>query len=120
MRIEEGVVMYHEWRDWRGQPYRVGPSFWVQQGTLQAGGQNLLELPVGEWVHFEVAAGVGDRATGTWDLTLTLPGQEPKRFEGLRHGSPEFERFTWLGFISNANAKTVFYVDNLDLTNETE
>lgn len=116
MRLEENVVMYHEWRDWRSNPYRVGPSFWVQQGKLQVGGQDLLELPVGEWVHFEVAAGIGPQVTGTWDLAVTLPDQEPQRFEGLANGSPEFQMLTWLGFSSNATEKTVFYLDNLKLT----
>jgi len=116
MRLEEGVVMYHEWRDWRTNPYRVGPSFWVQQGKLQVGGQDLLELPVGEWVHFEVAAGIGPQATGTWDLVVTLPDQAPQRFEGLPNGSPDFQVLTWLGFSSNATEKTVFYLDNLKLT----
>jgi len=120
MRIEEGVVMYHEWRDWRRNPYLVGPSFWVQQGKLQVGGEDLLELPIGQWVHFEVAAGVGEQVTGTWDLTVTLPHQEPQRFEGLQNGSPDFQILTWLGFSSNATEKTVFYLDNLQLDNHPE
>ena len=33
MRVEAGVVMYHEWRD-SSTPYKVGPSFWVKEGQL--------------------------------------------------------------------------------------
>ena len=116
MRIEAGVVMYHEWRD-NARPYRVGPSFWVQEGKLRVGGRELLELPVGQWVHFEVRAGLGSQSTGTWDLIVTLPGQEPQRFSGLKNGSPEWKTLTWLGFSSTATERTVFYLDNLELTN---
>lgn len=77
-----------------------------------------MELPVGEWVHFELMAGLGEESTGTWDLTVTLPGQEPERFQGLRSGSPEFEVLTWLGFSSTADAETAFYLDNFELTND--
>ncbi len=117
MRIEEGVLMYHEWRD-SAAPYRVGPSFWVRDGKLQVWGEDLLELPGGEWVHFEVVAGLGDDSTGTWDLTVTLLGQEPQRFEGLRNGSDDWTTLTWLGFSSMATDVAMYYLDNIELTNE--
>jgi len=50
---------------------------------------------------------------------VTLPGQRPKRFKGLNNGSKKFEKLTWVGFTSNATNKTVFYLDNLELTNKT-
>jgi len=118
MRVEAGVVMYAEWRD-NHSPYRVGPSLWVRGGKLLVGGKPLLDIPAGKWVHFEVAAGLGPQSTGTWDLTVTLPGQPPKRFAKLKNGSPDFKTLTWLGFSSTANAKTIFYLDNLELTNKT-
>jgi len=118
MRVEPGVVMFHEWRDWRTSPYRVGPGFWVEQGNLQVGGQNLIKLPTGEWIHFEVCAGVGPEASGTWELIVTLPGQAPRHFRNLPNGNKNFEFLTWLGFSSMATEKTVFYLDNLKLTPE--
>jgi hypothetical protein len=120
MRIEKGVIMYHEWRDWREPPYRVGPSFWVRGDALLVNDKELLKLPIGQWVQFEVVAGVGGKANGTWDLTVTLPGQPPKRFGGLKNGSAEFKVLTWLGFSSSATEKTVFYLDDFHLTNSEE
>jgi len=116
IRVEEGVVMYTEWRD-NANPYRVGPSIWVRGNELQAGGNTLLELPIGEWVHLEVTAGLGEQSTGTWDLSVVLPGQEPQRFEKLQNGSPEWKTLTWLGFSSSATDTTVYYLDNLELRN---
>jgi hypothetical protein len=108
--------MYHEWRD-NSSPYKVGPSVWVQGGKLHLGGQPVMDIPAGQWVHYEVGAGLGSKATGTWDLVVTVPGQPAKRFEKLKTPSPDFKTLQWLGFSSTANAKTVFYLDNLELTN---
>ncbi len=117
MRIEEGVLLYHEWRDWRSTLYSVGPSFTISGGKLQIAGSTALELPVGQWVHFDVSADLGKGNRGTWNLTVTLPGQEPKRFENLKNGNTSFEELTWLGFVSNATTQTVFYLDNLKIDN---
>jgi hypothetical protein len=118
MRLEPGVVMYHEWRDWREQPYRVGPSFTIRDAKLLVGGQELLALPVGQWFHVEVVAGIGSKSDGTWALILALPGQPPKRFDGLKNGHAEFHVLTWIGFSSTATDKTAFYLDNLEISND--
>jgi hypothetical protein len=113
--VEAGVEFYHEWRD-SSSPYRVGPSLWIVGGKLSVAGKQLAEVPVGQWVHLEVSAGLGDRSTGTWELKVTLPGQAPQTFASLPC-DPQWKRLDWLGFVSNADAKTVFYLDNLLLDN---
>lgn len=118
MRIEDGVRMYHEWRSWDVKPYRVGPSFDVEKGKLLVGGEVLLELPIGEWFHIEITAGVGEQADGAWSLTVTLPGAEPRRFEGLETGSPKFKNLTWVGWSSTATEKAVYYLDNIRIESE--
>ncbi len=116
LRAETGTVMYHEWRD-DANPYRVGPSFRVEQDKLRVVGKVLLELPAGEWVHIAVKAGLGEQSTGTWELTVELPGASPRRFEGLTAGSADSRKLAWLGFVSNATEKTTWYLDNIGLTN---
>ena len=108
-------VFYHEWRD-DAQPYRVGPSLWIRNGELTAGGKKLLDLPADTWVHFEISAALGDASAKTWDLSVTLPGQSAQHFPGLANGSPDWSRLSWLGFVSNATEKTTYYLDNLQLT----
>lgn len=117
LRLENGVEMYCEWRSWDVQPYRVGPSFWVRGGKLLLGGKETMDLPVGVWLHCELAAKVGQDADGKWDLALTLPGAPPRRFDGLATGSPDFANLTWAGWSSMATQKTVFYLDNVKLEN---
>jgi hypothetical protein len=118
LRIERGVSINHEWRDWRNSPYGVGPSFSIVGDAVQAGGKTLLHLPLGQWTHLDVAADLGPKNTGTWTLTVTLPGEPPKTFKDLKNGSTAFEKLTWLGFTSNATDKAVFYLDNLEITNQ--
>jgi hypothetical protein len=119
MRIEDGVQINHEWRDWRSSPYSVGPSFWINGARLHVREKSLLDLPLGQWLHFEVSAKLQNQDVGTWDLKVTLPGGQPMQFSGLNNGSPKFDKLTWLGFTSNATQKTVFYLDNLKILNET-
>jgi hypothetical protein len=45
--------------------------------------------------------------------------ETPMRFEKLKHGRGRMERSDWLGFMSTADHKTMFYLDNLELTNST-
>jgi hypothetical protein len=113
-----GVSINHEWRDWRETPYRVGPSFSILGSTLQIAGKALLSLPAEKWIHFEVAADLGTTDSGTWSLTVTVPGEAPRTFQGLKNGSRTFEKLTWLGFTSNATSRTAFYLDNLEIANE--
>ncbi len=90
----------------------------VVDGKVQVEGEDLLRLPTGQWVHFDVVAGLGSRATGTWDLTITLPNAPPRRFRELECRSKEWKRLDWLGFSSTASDKRVFYLDNMEIIPE--
>ncbi|MBI5819038.1 MAG: right-handed parallel beta-helix repeat-containing protein [Verrucomicrobia bacterium] len=116
IRVEPGAILFHEWRG-EGHPYLVGPSLRISGGKLCVRDKELLAMPTGKWVHFEMSAGLGAQSTGSWDLAVTLPGEPPRRFTGLKNGSPDWKALRWFGFCSTANAKTVFYLDNLKLNN---
>ena len=116
IRVEEGTEFYHEWRD-ASSPYRVGPSLWIVGGKLTVGGKPLAEMPTGQWCHIEIRAGLGAQSTATWDLAITVPGKPPQSFAALPCEA-QWKTLDWLGFVSNADAKTVFYLDNLFLENQ--
>jgi hypothetical protein len=78
----------------------------------------LLDSPPNQWLRIEIVTGLGAQATGTWDLTVTLPGKPPQRFSGLKNGSSDWRQLDWLGVCSNAKQKTVFHLDNIALGNE--
>jgi len=118
VRIGKDVRINHEWRDWRISPYGVGPSFSIDETKLKVAGKTLLELPVDQWVHFEIIAGLGNPSKNKWDMTVTMPAHAAREFKGLKAGNAKFDQLTWVGFTSNATKKTVFYLDNIKLINK--
>ena len=117
IRVGSGVLFNHEWRD-DATPYRVGPTVDIRGGKLSAAGQPLMDLPTDQWIRLEITASMGAQSTGTWDLAVTLPGQPTRRFEKLKNGSPEWKRLEWIGFVSDATEHTVFYLDDIQLSND--
>jgi hypothetical protein len=51
---------------------------------------------------------------GRSDLTVSLPGQVPQRFEKLPC-DPQCRQLEWLEFVSTVTDRAVFYLDNLKL-----
>jgi len=117
LRLGPGARMYHEWREYPGLPYfDTGPSLHIFDRKLTAGKQLLMVLPENQWINFEVSAGHGKQAQDTWHLTITLPGGTPQTFDDLPLGSPgAYKRLTWLGFVSDADADVVYWLDNLSI-----
>lgn len=113
LRLEPGAVFYHEWRD-NVSPYRVGPSLRIEGGQLLVGGKTLMSLPNDSWVRFEIRCVLG---SGVWELTVRQAGRvPPRKFAGLACGSgKEFASLTWWGFVSDADAATTFWLDDLSL-----
>ena len=92
--------------------------FSIDGTRLKVAGKTLLELPVDQWVHFEITAGLGNTSKNTWDMAVTIPGHAVSEFKGLKAGNNKFNQLTWIGFTSNATEKTVFYLDNIKLSNK--
>ena len=72
-------------------------------------------VPVKRWLRLEVVAVLGPDAPRTWTLRLTPKGEPTQEIKGLPFRSPQFDHLGWLGFISNANEATEFYLDELDI-----
>ena len=81
-------------------------------------GVALMDFPADTWVKIEITAVVGTKGPHTFDLTVSVPGQEPQKFEALPFGSNEFTQLTWFGFSSTGNERQTFYVDDLRLNTE--
>ena len=76
-----------------------------------------MEVPSGEWIRFELTAGLGTRADGTWSLTVTLPGAEPRTWRDLPCAAG-WKSVEWLGFVSNSTEAKAFYIDDLAVTRQ--
>lgn len=116
LRVEPSFHLLHEWRD-DSEPYRTGPALSFDQGTISASGKKLTNLPANSWVHVEIEAKLGDQSDATWTCSITLPGQQPQRFEKLPFVSPQMNRLTWLGFISPGKERAKAWLDELEISN---
>ena len=114
LRVDAGAIVQFEWRDWKASPYRTGPRFTIRGGMLEAGDARLA-FPTGGWAHFVITTTLSGSKGGTWSLHVTLPGQSPRQFDNLPFVNPEFDKLNWVGFTSNANNTTAFYLDNFSL-----
>lgn len=110
--LEPKAVFIHEWRT-KGNPYRTGPVLHLQNGRLTGVKGLDVAVPVQKWVRFELSAVIGDAVTGRWDLKVTPEGEATKEFKGLPCRHPDMKTLDWVGFISNADEKTEFYLDDL-------
>ncbi|MBI5834845.1 MAG: right-handed parallel beta-helix repeat-containing protein [Armatimonadetes bacterium] len=114
LRLEPGAPFEHAWRD-GGQPWKTGPALaFGADGWLTVQGTKLLEIPRSVWVHYQLDCALGDKADGTYTLTVALPGQPPKVFAKL-HCDDGFRKIAWCGFVSVANGPAVIYLDNLNI-----
>ena len=110
--LEPKAIFFHEWRT-KGNPYRTGPVLHVQNGRLTGVKGLDIAVPVQKWIRFELSAVIGDAVTGRWNLKVTPEGEPTKEFKDLPCRHPDMKTLDWVGFVSNANEKTEFYLDDL-------
>jgi len=112
LRLEAGANVNFEWRDWSQGEYHTGPQFRLKDGNLIANGKTLMPVPLGRWLQFEVSANLGANDKGTWTLKVMADGQKAQVWNQLPYTNPKFKILTWIGFTSDADAKTIFYLDD--------
>jgi hypothetical protein len=113
LRVEKASMVDYEWRDYSEGDYKTGIHLAIRELRLTLDNGAGMDLPEGQWVRFEMEGGLGADSIGTWSLTVTVPGEAPRTFAGLPYANSAFKTLTWTGFMSNANAVTSFYLDNL-------
>lgn len=115
--LGEGAVLEHEWRDWSRNPYVVGPSLRLADGVLTVFGKELCRAPQGEWIRIRVETAVGRRSgVPGWDLFVTYADGATQTFRQLPYGSGDWQRLTWVGFISRATQACDLFLDDLEIT----
>lgn len=115
VKLGQGSVFQHEWRDTASGSYLVGPTLWFENGKLRAGAQEVMEIPYDQWIGISIAAPLGE-SSGTWNLQVTLPGQAPKEFANLPIQNAKWDSLQWLGFVSQATEDSEFWIDDLRLS----
>ncbi|OGV67435.1 MAG: hypothetical protein A3K19_15360 [Lentisphaerae bacterium RIFOXYB12_FULL_65_16] len=128
LRVEKGAIAEHAWRGTsKKTPFSTGPSFRVADGKLTVGDKELMSIPLGEWVRFELRTklglydpGIGNAGmrTDVWQMTVTPANGDKQTFADLKHGTDDFADLNWAGFVSLAKDATVFYLDDVVIQNE--
>jgi hypothetical protein len=113
LRLEPGTTIQFEWRDWSSSQYLTGPRFEINNARLRVSGRDPVLLPLSKWIRFELVAQLDGEHAHRWQLTVRPPNQEPIVFNEIPFASERFQTLTWMGFMSTATEKTVFYLDNL-------
>ena len=103
---------YTEFRD-REVP-QAGPSlYFLADGTVKAGGKEVLKAPLGTWIHVEIRFALGDGAPQEYTLVVGPKGEQQTMTLPFR--SAEFREIHWLGIATTEDVDGAFYLDNLKL-----
>ena len=113
--LEPKAIFSHEWRN-KASPYQSGPTLQIKDGKLSGVKGLTGTIPLQQWVHFELVAELGEASSGRWTLRVTPAGGVTQEFKDLPFRSTGMKTLDWVGFISAANERTEFYLDNLAIT----
>ena len=116
LRVEPGAVLQFEWRDYNTKsPYLTGPRFAIRNGKLELPGNVREDLPTGEWFRFEIVADMSEAGGSHWALRVTASDDESRIWRDLPFVNSECYKLNWIGLMSNAQKKTVIYLDDLSV-----
>lgn len=116
LRLGKDARLRVEWRDATAYPACIGPSLlFLGNGNVEAGGKFLANVPLDTWLQITVTAKLGEGSSGTFDLTIQVPGHREYQFPGLTWSGDDFHALHWLGFISEATTATTSFLDDLSL-----
>jgi hypothetical protein len=116
LRVTTNSTVDFEWRDWQTAQYQTGPRFSIRGSKVSIPGTGGMDIPIDTWVRFEITAGMGKKADGQWNLTVTDAGGAPLgRLARMPMNTAAFKKLTWVGFTSSANYTTAFHLDDFVL-----
>lgn len=115
LRVEPKAIFVHEWRN-KANPYATGPVIQVRDGKITGPKGLSADFPLQKWVRVEITAELGEKTPALWTLRLTPQGEPTREYKDLPFRSKSMTTLNWVGFVSAANEKTEFYLDNLSIT----
>lgn len=113
IQVDAGSDVSCEWRD-HANPYRVGPALHFHDGFVSTRDLRLAALPAGQWLGVEMTSPMG-QLDSHWTLKVTFPDGRSESFANLPN-DPNWKETRWLGFSSNADNSSAFYLDDFSLS----
>jgi len=115
MRVSTASQFLIEFRDGGSAGYLRGPSLAVLEWGLFSSGTLVQSLPREEWFLLEVLCPLGHAANNTFDLRLWTSSHGWRDYPNQSCYDTGFDRLSWLGFISFAEAADQLFLDNVEL-----
>lgn len=113
LKLEAGAVFTTEWRT-DGSPYVGGPQVSATaDGALTVNGKEAVTAPIGTWIHVDLVCDVRKKEGKTCTATVQVQGQAPVSLEVPVND--RFKGMDWVVFVADADADSVFYLDNVVL-----
>jgi hypothetical protein len=112
--LETPVRVGHAWRDGSSAGFKTGPSLDIHDGKLFAGKRELMPLPLGTWITFEIDATLGEANKGTFELSVKVGEAPAKTFTDLPC-DPLCRELNWLGWTAGETKESVFYLDDISV-----
>ncbi|MFW6171644.1 MAG: hypothetical protein ACODAD_14235, partial [Planctomycetota bacterium] len=114
LRIEKDAFPVLDFRTVENRrDYPAGPCLHFREdGQLVAVKRGpLCRFPHDRWFNVAITFPLG---SGTYDLTVSFPDQEPKTFRDLPcYSGSDFKQCGWIGITGNGTSPASFFIDNL-------
>lgn len=112
IKLEPGSDIRTEWRS-EGGAYKTGPNIHLRPGSLSSGGRSLMQIPANEWITVTMTSPLG-QTDAKWTLQVKSPDGSTREFKDLPTEAG-WRDASWIGFSSQGNDGTSFYLDDLQL-----
>lgn len=117
LKADATTEFIHEWRDFRGSPYRSGPliNFSAANGVV-VNWQKVADLPIGQWITVTVTA---NQAAGTtWNMQIKYENGQTVSVNNKAPTSPDWTSTRAVFFISNATTASTPCLGKITISND--
>jgi len=117
LKADASTEFIHEWRDYRGSPYKTGPRVVLSasRGVLVAN-QRVASLPAGQWVTVTVTSRQG--ANQTWGLQIKYADNSVVTVNNNAPLTADWVSTKAVLFISNATTASTPCLSKISIVNQ--
>ena len=117
VRMEKRAKFFMDARD-PATDYLTGPSLaFENEHIIERRSKKKMAFPSNTWAKIEITATLGEKAKGLWTLKITPEGQPAQEWKDLVTDAG-WNELAWLGFVSTAQEKVAFWLDDLVVRGE--
>jgi hypothetical protein len=86
-------------------------------------GGTIADVPVNQWVRYEILTHVGDQSEGTWQLIVSWEGEgssKTVRLTDVPFHHADWRELRWFGMsnVTRSTDRTTYFLDDVEIVNE--